>query len=218
METPLIKVGLADDHELMRAGLAQILEASGGIKVLFEASNGVELLEQLEQHKVDVVLLDLEMPQMDGRDALPQIVSNHPDVKVLILSMHDSNAFIVKMMELGASGYLLKDMPPSEVVKATHSVMNDGLYFNAKVSRALLAGLPGSKIQIESKDHVRDALNQRELEVLRHICNELTTAEIAEKMFLSPKTIEGYRKQLLEKTGAKNVAGLAIFAVRHNLI
>ena len=218
METPLIKVGLADDHELMRAGLVQILEASGPIKVLFEASNGVELLDQLKAHKVDVILLDLEMPQMDGRDALPQIVANYPDIKVLILSMHDSNAFIVKMMELGASGYLLKDMPPSEVVKAVNSVVNDGLYFNAKVSRALLAGLPGSQIQIESRDHIRDTLNQRELEVLRLICEELTTSEIAEKMFLSPKTIAGYRKQLLEKTGVKNMAGLAIFAVRNNLI
>ena len=104
---------------------------------------------------------------MDGRDALPQIVANYPDVKVLILSMHDSNAFIVKMMELGASGYLLKDMPPSEVVKAVQSVVQDGLYFNAKVSRALLAGLPGSQIQIESKEHIRETLNQREMEVLR---------------------------------------------------
>ncbi|GAB5416938.1 MAG: response regulator transcription factor [Crocinitomicaceae bacterium] len=218
MEANLIKVGLADDHELMRAGLAQILEASGSVKVIFEASNGAELLEELKTKKVDVVLLDLEMPVMGGQDALPKVVANHPETKVLILSMHDSNSFIVKMMELGASGYLLKDMPPSEVAKAVQTVVNDGLYFNAKVSRALLAGLPGSQIEIESTGQVRETLSQRELEVLRLICQEYTTTEIAESLFLSPKTIEGYRKNLLEKTGVKNMAGLAIFAVRNNLI
>lgn len=218
MEAPLIKVGLADDHELMRAGLAQILEASGSIKVIFEAPNGAELLEELKTKKVDVVILDLEMPVMGGQEALPLLVAQHPEVKVLILSMHDSNSFIVKMMELGASGYLLKDMPPAEVTKAVQTVVNEGLYFNAKVSRALLAGLPGSQIEIESKGKVRETLSQRELEVLRLICLEHTTSEIADTLFLSPKTIEGYRKQLLEKTGVKNMAGLAIFAVRNNLI
>jgi len=213
-----ITVGLTDDHELMRAGLAQILEAKGDIQVVFEASNGAELLEALEKYTVDVVLLDLEMPVMDGREALAQIVERHPHVKVLILSMHDSNSFIVNMMELGAAGYLLKDMPPNEVIKAVKTVKSDGLYFNAKVSRALLAGLPGSKITIDSKDHVKETLNSRELDVLKLICEELTTTEIAEKLFLSPKTIEGYRKQLLEKTGVKNVAGLAIFAVRNQLV
>ncbi len=213
-----IKVGLTDDHELMRAGLAQILEANGDIQVIFEASNGEELLEALKKYQVDVVLLDLEMPIMDGQIALQKVSEQHPMVKVLILSMHDSNSFIVNMMELGAAGYLLKDMPPEEVVKAVKTVQNDGLYFNAKVSRALLAGLPGSKITIDSKDNIKETLNSRELDVLKLICEEYTTTEIAEKLFLSPKTIEGYRKQLLEKTGVKNVAGLAIFAVRNHLV
>lgn len=213
-----IKVGLTDDHELMRAGLAQILEATNEIQVVFEASNGIELLECLEKYTVDVVLLDLEMPIMDGRDVLPKVIALYPDLKVLILSMHDSNSFIVNMMEHGAAGYLLKDMPPSEVIKAVKTVKNDGLYFNAKVSRALLAGLPGSKMTIDSKQHVKETLNERELDVLRLICEEYTTTEIGEKLFLSPKTIEGYRKQLLEKTGVKNVAGLAIFAVRNHLV
>lgn len=213
-----IKVGLTDDHELMRAGLAQILEATNEIQVVFEASNGIELLECLEKYTVDVVLLDLEMPIMDGRDVLPKVIALYPDLKVLILSMHDSNSFIVNMMEHGAAGYLLKDMPPSEVIKAVKTVKNDGLYFNAKVSRALLAGLPGSKMTIDSKQHVKETLNERELDVLRLICEEYTTTEIGEKLFLSPKTIEGYRKQLLEKTGVKNVAGLAIFAVKNHLV
>lgn len=217
METP-IKVALTDDHELVRAGLRQILEASGKIQVVFEASNGEELLKQLKKYTVDVVVLDLEMPIMGGQEALPEIVELHPNIKTLILSMHDSNAFIVDLMEKGAAGYLLKDMPPSEVVKAVETVNNEGLYFNAKVSRALLAGLPGSSVTIQSKGNIRETLNEREMEVLRLICDEFTTTEIAEKMFLSPKTIEGYRKQLLDKTGVKNVAGLAIFAVRNNLV
>ena len=189
--TDKIKVGLTDDHELMRAGLAQILEATNEIQVVFEASNGAELLECLKTYKVDIVLLDLEMPVMDGRDALPKIIELYPKTKVLILSMHDSNSFIVNMMELGASGYLLKDMPPAEVTNAVKAVKNDGLYFNAKVSRALLASLPGSKLTIESKQHIKETLNSRELDVLKLICEEYTTTEIGEKLFLSPKTIEG---------------------------
>lgn len=218
MEIPKIKIALVDDHELVRAGLHQILSASGTIQIVFEASNGKELLENLKKYTIDVILLDLEMPEMGGQDALSHIVEHYPNVKTLILSMHDSNAFIVKMMEIGAAGYLLKDMPPSEVVKAVETVYNEGLYFNAKVSRALLAGLPGSALQIDSRKNIRETLNERELQVLRLICEEFTTGEIAEKMFLSPKTIEGYRKQLLEKSGVKNVAGLAIFAVRNNLV
>lgn len=218
METDKIKVALTDDHELVRAGLRQILEASGKIQIVFEASDGKELLEQLQKYTVDVVLLDLEMPGMGGQETLPEVVALYPNTKVVILSMHDSNAFIVDMMEKGAAGYLLKDMPPSEVVKAVETVKDEGLYFNAKVSRALLAGLPGSNVVIESKGNIRETLNDRERDVLRYICEEYTTNEIAEKMFLSPKTIEGYRKQLLEKTGVKNVAGLAIFAVRNNLV
>lgn len=218
MKTAKIRVALADDHELVRAGLRQILEATDDVEVILEASNGQELLEKLKKYKVDVVLLDMEMPVMDGSDTLPEVLNAHPGVKVVILSMHQSNAFIVSMMEKGASGYLLKDMPPSEVLKALRIVRNEGIYFNAKVSRALLGALPGSRFAIESGGPVRETLNERELEVLRYICDECTTGEIAEKMFLSPKTIEGYRTQLLEKTGAKNVAGLAIFAVRNNLV
>lgn len=218
MKTAKIRVALADDHELVRAGLRQILEATDDVEVILEASNGQELLEKLKKYKVDVVLLDMEMPVMDGSDTLPEVLNAHPGVKVVILSMHQSNAFIVSMMEKGASGYLLKDMPPSEVLKALRIVHNEGIYFNAKVSRALLGALPGSRFAIESGGPVRETLNERELEVLRYICDECTTGEIAEKMFLSPKTIEGYRTQLLEKTGAKNVAGLAIFAVRNNLV
>lgn len=213
-----IRVGLTDDHELMRAGLAQILEASGEIQIVFEAANGREMLEKLKTYRADVIILDLEMPEMDGRDALPKVVELYPDTKVLVLSMHDSNGFIVSMMEQGAAGYLLKNTPPKEVLNAVKTVLREGLYFNSRVSRALLAGLPGSKIPIESRQDVREILSEREREVLRLICQELTTAEIADKMFLSPKTIEGYRKQLLEKTGVKNVAGLAIFAVRNNLV
>lgn len=217
MEKTKIRIGLVDDHALMRAGLSQVLGQFEGIEIVLEASNGKELLDLLPKTKVDIILLDLQMPVMSGHEALPVIVEKYPHIKVLVLSMHDTNSFIVNMMEGGASGYLLKDTPPKTVYEAIHTVMEDGLYFNSKVSRALLASLPGSKLKIKSNTNFTETLTSRELEILRLICQELTTNQIGEKLFLSPKTIEGYRKQLLEKTGSKNAAGLAIFAVRNNL-
>lgn len=218
MEEPIIKVGLVDDHELMRAGLSQVLIPFGGIEIVLEASNGQELLDLLPTTKLDVILLDLQMPVLSGHDVLPMIVEKYPSIKVLILSMHDTNTFIVNMMEAGAAGYLLKDTPPQIVHQAIKTVMQDGLYFNSKVSRALLANMPGSRIKVESTAHITETLNSREIEILKLICQEYTTKQIADELFLSPKTIEGYRKQLLAKTGTKNAAGLAIFAVRQNLI
>lgn len=213
-----IRIAIADDHKLFRMGLSQILDLQEDLKVVQHAENGLDLMEHVESLRPDVVLLDMEMPVMGGKETLPMLKEKYPDIRVLVLSMHQHNAFIVHMMEVGANGYLLKDTTPQEVIRAIRVVMEDGLYFNSKVSRALLAGLPGSKVNVESNHSISETLGSRDLEVLRLICMEYTTAQIAEELFLSPKTIEGYRKQLLEKTGTKNVAGLAIFAVRNNLV
>ena len=213
----LIRIAIADDHELVRSGLATILNTYEGLHVAVEAANGEDLLQQLESTAVDVVLLDLEMPVMDGKTALAELQKTHPDVKVVILTMHQHDTFIVEMMESGASGYLLKDTSPKEVATAIRTVMEEGLYFNSRVSRALLAGVSGKK-QGTNPALPSNEPTQRDVDVLRLICEELTTAQIAEKLFLSPKTIEGYRKTLLAKTGTKNAAGLAIYAVRNGLV
>jgi len=214
--TSVIKIALADDHVLVRAGLVQIINNQEEFGISGEASNGFELLELLKERKTDIVLLDIDMPVMDGKATLEQIVIDFPDVKVIMLSVHEHDSFIVHMMKAGASGYLLKDCDPEELIQAIKKVNAEGLYFNDRVSKALLGDSTGTL-----KNHISslgEVLNQREIDILKLICEEKTTNQIAEALFLSPKTIENYRKSLLEKTGAKNVAGLAIYAVRNKLI
>lgn len=216
MSTEDIRIALVDDHHLIRAGLARLLQLEDGIDVVAEAPNGAVFLDLLQSQTIDVVLLDMDMPVMDGKATLEQLVVHHPGIKVLVLTVHEHDSFIVHMMEAGAHGYLLKDSEPEEVVMAIKAVAKDGIYFNNRVSKALLKGL--SRTNAPHATNLGESLNQRELEVLSLICREYTTAQIGEELFLSQKTIEGYRKSLLEKTQTKNVAGLAVFAVKNRLV
>lgn len=216
MNTEDIRIALVDDHQLIRAGLARLLQLEDGIDVVAEAPNGKVFLDHLTAQPVDVVLLDMDMPVMDGKATLEQLVTHYPSIKVLVLTVHEHDSFIVHMMEAGAHGYLLKDSDPEEVVTAIRTVAKDGIYFNNRVSTALLKGL--SRTNTPHATNLGESLNQRELDILSLICKEYTTAQIAEELFLSNKTIEGYRKTLLEKTQTKNVAGLAVFAVKNGLI
>ena len=216
MDSTDIRIALVDDHQLIRAGLARLLQLEDGIDVVAQAPNGKVFLDLLPSQLVDVALLDMDMPVMDGKATLEQLVTRYPNIKVLILTVHEHDSFIVHMMEAGAHGYLLKDSEPEEVVTAIRTVAKDGIYFNNRVSNALLKGL--SRANAPHATNLGESLNQRELDVLSLICREYTTAQIADELFLSQKTIEGYRKSLLEKTQTKNVAGLAVFAVKNGLI
>jgi len=211
-----IRIAIADDHKLIRAGITLILNANAEFQVVQQASNGKELIDGLISSKPDVVLLDMEMPVMSGPEALTEIRKTNPNLPVLILTMHDNEAFILQMMELGANGYLIKNTDPEEVVKAIYKVKESKFYFSETVSKAMLNNLANP--QLKSKDSFSGhQLTEREIDVLRLICKEYTTTEIGEALFLSPKTIEGYRKVLMDKTSAKNMAGLVLFAVRHGL-
>lgn len=208
-----MKIALVDDHVLFRKGMASMLEDIPDIEVRFHASNGKELLDLLPTNPVDLILLDLEMPVMDGLTAMPLIRKQAPQTKVIIISMHQDDQFISHLMELGANGYLLKDAEFEEVETALASVQSGGFYFNDKVSKALLSRLV-QKQQLIPSFQTHDELSEREKAVLELICKELTTAEIADRIHLSPRTIEGHRKQLLQKTGARNTAGLVVYAAR----
>lgn len=216
MENKDIRIALVDDHQLIRAGLARLLQLEEGIDVVAQAPNGKVFLDLLPSQPVDVVLLDMDMPVMDGRATLEQLVAHYPEVKVIVLTVHEHDSFIVHMMESGAHGYLLKDSEPEEVVTAIKTVYKEGIYFNNRVSKALLKGL--SRGNAPHATNLGESLNQRELDILSLICKEYTTAQIADELFLSQKTIEGYRKSLLEKTQTKNMAGLAVFAVKNKLV
>lgn len=209
-----IRVALVDDHRLFRKGMAAILNVAEGMAVILEAENGYQLLEEMDGGlQPDVVLLDLEMPVMDGLQTMTALRQRNADAKVILLTMHTDERFVLHFMESGANAYLLKDTHPEEVERAIRKVMETGFYFTDAVSKTLLKGLTQKK-NAPPELPGNESLTEREVELLKLICLELTTNEIAERMFLSPRTIEGYRKKLLEKTGAKNTAGLVLLAVK----
>ena len=213
----MIKVAIADDHKLFREGIRFLLDNMEGIETSFEAADGQELLDKVSQSSVDVLLLDLDMPEIDGIEALTMIRKQYPELGIIVLTMHTEYKMIAHLMELGANGYLLKDTSPEELEAAIRMVNEEGFYFNKQVSEAMLSGL---KNQGQKKPVLKNStsISARELEVLELICQEFTTKEIGDKLFISQRTAEGHRKNLIEKFGVKNTAGLIVKAIKEGVI
>jgi DNA-binding NarL/FixJ family response regulator len=211
-----ITYAITDDHKIFRKGLKLILDDDKKLEYVGEAENGHELLELIKNNHIDVVLLDLKMPEMDGFEVAKRIRAQNTDIKIIILTMHDDAQFIVRLMETGANGYLVKNTDPEEVKTAIYSVMESGYYFNAHVSNAMLKTLINkNNLKTNFKNTIE--LSDKEKEVLQLICQEFTAAEIAEKVFLSPRTVEGIRSTLLEKIGVRNTVGLVVYALKHGI-
>ncbi|SHL48701.1 two component transcriptional regulator, LuxR family [Chitinophaga jiangningensis] len=214
-----IKVAIADDHKIFRSGVINTLIPYENISVIFEADDGQHLLDIMEKQQPDVILMDLKMPNMDGIEATVKVKAKYPDVKVIILTMYEDDNFIVHLVENGANAYLLKNAEPEEIYEAICTTYDKGFYFNENVNLALL-----KKVLHKTKQHIKPTLknevqlNDREMEVLKLICNEQTTQEISEKIFLSPRTVEGIRQKLLEKLNVKNSVGIVLYAFRNGLI
>tara|TARA_R110000796_G_scaffold252627_1_gene388939 strand:+ start:22364 stop:23017 length:654 start_codon:yes stop_codon:yes gene_type:complete len=215
MET--IKVAIADDHSLFREGLKFILAKMSGIELILEVSNGIELLKGFEKEVPNVVLLDLEMPNGDGVETCKQLKKDYPEVKVLVLTMHSEERMISYLMEIGANGYLLKDIRHDVLKNAIEAVYTQGFYFTNEVSKSLLEGLKKHSRQVP-KFGMEVSLSTREKEVLELIAKELTTLEIGERLFISERTVEGHRKNLLSKFDVKNTAGLILKAVKQGFL
>jgi DNA-binding NarL/FixJ family response regulator len=213
-----INLAIADDHKIFRNGLKATLEDCPDFKLLIEASNGKELIGLLADHKPDVILMDIKMPEMDGMQTTTYIHQHFKDIKVLALSMHNEDKYIVDMMKAGASGYLLKNAEPEEIIDAIATVHNKGFYFNEHLSVTLIKQLVGPGSYADGTGQQTVDLNDREIEVLRLVCQEYSNQEIADKIFLSVRTVEGYRARLFEKTGSKNLVGLVIFAIKRGII
>jgi DNA-binding NarL/FixJ family response regulator len=212
-----IKVAIADDHKIFRKGVVLSLRPYTNINFVLEAENGDELLAGLQEAQPDVVLMDLRMPRKDGIETTKAISKLYPDIKVLVLTMYEDERFVSHLMENGANGYLLKSADPSEIRKAIMEVMTKGYYLNNFVNRVLLKKSHARTKAIPSLNN-EVQLNDKEREVIRLLCMEFTASEIAQKMEISPRTVEAIKDRLMERFGTKNTAGLVFFAVKNNLI
>ena len=217
--TPSMRLALVDDHRLFRKGLLSLLEmVCSDCIILFEADNGLDLQKKIDpNNQPDIILLDVNMPVMDGFACVEWLTVNFPLVKILVVSMIEKEESIVKMLKLGVKGYLSKDVEPKELGEALQAVMNKGFYYTDFITGKLVHSLQSANGADAANSAALQSINDREKDFLQLACSELTYNEIAAKMFLSPKTIDGYRNSLFEKLSVKSRVGLALYAVKHGL-
>lgn len=213
----VIKIAIADDHKIFRKGVILSLRPFTNLKFVLEAENGEELLANMPVAEPDVVLMDLRMPHKDGIETTKILSKEYPHVHVIVLSMYEDERFVYHLMENGAHGYLLKNAEPQEIRKAIIDVHEKGYYLNNFVNRILLKRSHAKQKAIPSiKSEI--TLTEKERDVLKLICMEFTALEIAQKMQVSPRTVEAIKDRLMERFGSKNTAGLVFFAVKNNLV
>lgn len=212
-----IKIAIADDYKIFRDGLKVGLAADENLQVISEADNGEELLASFEKELPDVIIMDLKMPLMDGMEATKIIRKKFDAIKVLVVTMYEDDKFIIHLMENGANGYLLKNADSEEIRKSIYAVYENGYYFNDLVNKALLKKLV-NKANFKPSFNQGIDLTERELEVLKLICEEKTAAEIGKEIFLSVRSVEGIRQRLIDKIGVRNTAGLVMFAIKNNVV
>jgi two-component system, NarL family, invasion response regulator UvrY len=212
--TKKITVAIADDHSLLRSALAKLINTFESYSIIIEADNGKDLRNRiLQQVLPDIVMLDVNMPEMDGFETTQWLHKNFPHIKVLALSMMSDERTIIKMFRLGAKGYLLKNTDPDELKKALDSLMNKDVYLSEYVSNKLVSGLH----QDADQPLKETVLNEREREFLRWTCSELSYKDIAEKMFVSPRTVDDYRQALFNKLKVHSRVGLVMYAIKNGI-
>jgi two-component system invasion response regulator UvrY len=215
----VLKLGIVDDHKLFRKGLINLIDlAYPKCEILFEADNGLDLQHKLlKKNLPEIIIMDVNMPGMDGFASAQWLKENYPEIKVLVVSMVEKEETIVRMLKLGVKGYLSKDVEPHELGEALRSIINRGFYYTDYLTGKLVMSIQ-SEGAGKQKINNLPQINDREKLFLELACSELTYNEIADKMFLSPKTIDGYRNALFEKLNVKSRVGLALYAVRNGLV
>jgi len=214
-----IKVIITDDHKIIRVGLRGLLDRETDIEVVGEAEGAEDTLQLLAKIPVDVILMDIDLGESDGIQATRRVKEQYPNICVLGLTMHEESDYIIKMLEAGASGYLLKNAGREELLTAIHTVAKGDSYFSQKVSATLLQAITHPKTApADQKKHFQTPLSEREIEVLRLIAQEYSNGEIAEKLFISIRTVDTHRRNLLEKLQVKNTVGLVKYALDKGII
>lgn len=209
---------IIDDHAMFRKGLMKLINLFPNYAVLFDASNGKDFIAQLNpKHLPDIVLMDITMPEMDGYATAEWLHKNYPEIKILALSTMDSEAAIIKMIKSGAKGYVLKDAEPDELKLAFDEVMSQGYFYNELITRKVLKGVTGL-VNDKNATSLFAKLTEREIEFLKYCCTEMSYKEMADKMFLSVRTVEGYRDSLCMKLDLKSRVGLAMYAIKNQLV
>jgi two-component system nitrate/nitrite response regulator NarL len=208
----MVKLMIADDHQMIIDGIKSILEGEEEVALIGEALHGKQLMKLIAANEPDIVLMDINMPQMDGVEATRYIKKEYPNIKVIALSMYNERGFILQMIESGADGYLLKNTGKELLMEAIHAVSAGEHFFGAEVTKEVMNGLRSPQLTQEV------VLTKREKEVIELIVNEFTTDQIAERLFISHHTVESHRKNILSKMGVKNTAGLVKYAIQQGIV
>lgn len=215
----MINVLIVDDHKILREGIAAILAGNEKIRVVGQCSDGDEIESVIKKSKVDVILMDIKMERMGGIETTTYLQRLFPEVKIIALSMHNEEAYISKMLKAGANGYILKNTDESELVFAIQTVSDGENYFSEEVTKVMMTKYVKKSKQPKAASgaYVED-LTKREKEIISLIASQLTNNEIGEKLFISPRTVDTHRRNLLQKLGVKNTAGLVRFAIENDLV
>ena len=211
-----IRIVLADDHEIFRDGFRVMIKKQPSVHLIGEASNGEELIKITHQLKPDVIVTDIKMPKVDGIEATKQLSNDFPYIGIIALSMFDEENLIVEMLEAGAKGYLLKNAHKDEIIEAIKEVNNNHTYYCNDTSAKLANLITKSKFRPAMKI-VKPEFSEKEIAIIRYICQQLSNKEIANNLNLSIRTIEGYRDRILEKIDARNAAGIVVYAIKNNI-
>lgn len=212
-----INLIIADDHEIYRDGLSLMLSRQEGLSLVGQAENGKELIELVDELHPDLVITDIKMPFLDGIKATRMLLEKYPDLKIIALSMFDEENLIVEMLEAGAKGYLLKNADKKEILEAITTVYEDNIFYCRHTSAKLASMIVKSRFDpLKKKQEL--VFTDREKEIIKLICRQFTAQQIGNQLFLSKRTVEGYRTRIMEKMDVRNTAGVVIFALRNNLI
>jgi DNA-binding NarL/FixJ family response regulator len=215
MSNQNVEIILVDDHPLFREGIKLLIELEGLGLVIAEAENGKQFLELIEKRLPEIVIMDIDMPIMDGLEATQRAIAKYPDLKVLVLSMHGESQYYSNFIEAGVKGFALKSANKAELENAIKSIINGDNFFSQELLLNIISDLNKPKPQ---KIEINYEFTNQEFETLTYLCKGMSANEIAKKMLRSPKTIEAYRSKLLQKTETKNTLGLVLFAIKNKLV